>query len=706
MAEMASWPQVAFYSPDRKKFVMVLKKGNLEQNTNDYSLLLWKTDDIFRTSSPEVLLVMSSSSNRAAIENLSWLPDNESIAFLGEHRGELRQVYTFNTRLHKLVRITDHPTNITWFSMTRNAEVLAYSAEAPVQSFFNDDTLRHGVVISTQTFARLVKDTDWNMVSEQLFVKSRGHLVRRLKTINRFMSESNYGPPTLSPDGKYIVLTTHPAELPEWWQDYTDPEVRQIAEEKIRSGQFYFFYRYELIDTHTGQSRVLIDAPTGVYGTELAWLPDSHSVVISNVYLPLVGATGDERKARQANTYVVEVKIPDGEVTKIARNTDEDLILRDWNAETSLLDMEGGRKKPKLGPKMYFEKRGEVWQKVEKGQEEAWPEIVVEEDTNTPPKIFASDSKAHSKAILLDLNPQFSKLKFVKVDEIKWKGSDGHDVNGGLYYPADYIAGRKYPLVIQTHGWRAGVFLIDGIFHSAFAAQALAGNDIMVLQANEGFDDLNTPKEVEREVSTFEGAIDYLDQRGLIDRNRVGIIGFSRTCFFVKYALTHSTYHFAAASIEDGIEASYFQYVTSASSLPYTARAYPSYNGGPPFGENLKSWLERSPGFNLDKVLTPVRLVETSGEKLFEDWEWYVGLSQLGKPVEMVMMQDGAHPVVKPWDRMISQQGNVDWFLFWLKGEEDPDLTKAAQNARWRELRKLQEQNDRQPQQANPPSVH
>jgi hypothetical protein len=41
----------------------------------------------------------------------------------------------------------------------------------------------------------------------------------------------------------------------------------------------------------------------------------------------------------------------------------------------------------------------------------------------------------------------------------------------------------------------------------------------------------------------------------------------------------------------------------------------------------------------------------------------------------------------KPWDRMVSQQGNVDWFAFWLKGEEDPDASKSEQYARWRRLR-------------------
>jgi len=52
---------------------------------------------------------------------------------------------------------------------------------------------------------------------------------------------------------------------------------------------------------------------------------------------------------------------------------------------------------------------------------------------------------------------------------------------------------------------------------------------------------------------------------------------------------------------------------------------------------------------------------------------------------------------------MLSQQGNVDWFCFWLKGEEDPAPAKVEQYARWRDLRKLQQENDKKP--ATPPSA-
>ncbi len=38
---------------------------------------------------------------------------------------------------------------------------------------------------------------------------------------------------------------------------------------------------------------------------------------------------------------------------------------------------------------------------------------------------------------------------------------------------------------------------------------------------------------------------------------------------------------------------------------------------------------------------------------------------------------------------LLRQQGAVDWFAFWLKGEADPDPAKAAQYTRWRALRPL-----------------
>jgi len=44
------------------------------------------------------------------------------------------------------------------------------------------------------------------------------------------------------------------------------------------------------------------------------------------------------------------------------------------------------------------------------------------------------------------------RFRLPRQEKITWKGADGVTVEGLLYYPTDYQAGTRYPLVVQTHG--------------------------------------------------------------------------------------------------------------------------------------------------------------------------------------------------------------------------------------------------------------
>ena len=109
-----------------------------------------------------------------------------------------------------------------------------------------------------------------------------------------------------------------------------------------------------------------------------------------------------------------------------------------------------------------------------------------------------------------------------------------------------------------------------------------------------------------------------------------------------------------------------------------------------PFGEEgLKQWMEESPSFNLGRSVAPTWL-EAHGASggILSQWEWFAVLSILRQPVEYLYLPDAAHKLVKPRERMAAQQGIVDWFTFWLKGEEDPSPLKAEQYARWNALQR------------------
>jgi dipeptidyl aminopeptidase/acylaminoacyl peptidase len=205
---------------------------------------------------------------------------------------------------------------------------------------------------------------------------------------------------------------------------------------------------------------------------------------------------------------------------------------------------------------------------------------------------------------------------------------------------------------------------------------------------------VTTPGEGPCVVSGYEAAANQLVSEGLVDASRIGIIGFSRTCFYVLETLTTSSLRLKAASITDGFIVSYLQFMMADHGDGVRVEAN-SMIGAPPFGDGLEQWLKRSPGFNLDKVNTPLLVVGEGPLSVLHMWEPYAGLRYLHKPVDLIMLNTDEHVLSNPAVRLASQGGSVDWFRFWLKDEEDPDPAKAEQYARWRELRSLQTQNDR-----------
>jgi len=694
--EMTRLESGAKFSPDGTKFVVVLRKGNLEQNTNQYSLVLWSTGGIFGSARAQTLVTMSSSSNRPAIQNITWLPDNTTIAFLGENPGDVQQLYTVNVFTRDLKKLTNHPTSLLCYGMSADESRFAYIAEAPIERLVDDDARRQGIVISTQRLDLLLGGKQGpSFDTNQLFVEdSQG--ARRVALKAKIANDPDCA---MSPDGKYVISEVNVEQFSDSWKGYTDPYLQVFTHKQLASGQVSFLRQYVAIDTSTDQIRTLLDSPIR-WLSSVAWSPDSKSVVLAGVYLPLDNTKGDERRKRQSTRFVVEIKIPSMEVSEIQNEDEasEHFNERDdgnvtrtttWDASTGNLTHILHDWENTTDFKLVFQKDGGRWMKKKAIPDKSQPEVVLEQDMNHPPMLFAVDRATGQKVLLLDLNPQFSSLRFGRVEAVKWKGSDGHIVNGGLYYPIDYVKGSKYALVIQTHGWEPAKFWIDGPFTTAFAAQELAGKDIFVLQADEivGGSDWGTIKEVNREVSAFEGAIEDLDHRGLIDRNRVGVIGFSRTGTFLSYALTRSRYRFAAASVADGSDFGPSEFRLIANVGRDYVLSFEKFYGGLPFGEHLESWLALSPEFHFDQVRTPLRMVATGPEMLIAQWGWFTSLLALGKPVEMVYLPEGDHVLEKPWERMVSQEGNVDWFSFWLNREEDSDPTKAEEYSRWRRLR-------------------
>jgi hypothetical protein len=313
--------------------------------------------------------------------------------------------------------------------------------------------------------------------------------------------------------------------------------------------------------------------------------------------------------------------------------------------------------------------------------------LELHQDLNQSPSVWAASVNDSRQTEIWNPNPQIAAKLSSVASVYQWLDKDKRQWTGGLLLPSGFKQGVRYPLIIQTHGFNPNEFLVDGAWSTANAARPLADAGFVVLQVEDKYEQVGTPEEAQIHVNGYAAAIDQLAVSGLVDPKKVGIIGFSRTCWFVEESLLEAPGRYAAAVIADGADQSYFQYMLVAPELPGLESE--RYNGGKPVGKALESWIKKAPNFRLSVLLTPLRLQAINPASLVGEWEIYASLRVQRKPVDMVYFPLGQHVLQNPAERTASQQGDVDWFRFWLQGYERPRPEDPDQYKRWEQLREL-----------------
>jgi dipeptidyl aminopeptidase/acylaminoacyl peptidase len=680
----------AYFSPDRKQIAVVLKRGNLERNTNEYSLLLFKTSDVFASPKPRVLASMSSSSNREGITDVEWLTDNDTLLFRGENPGEASGIYAVSSKTGTVHKLTNHPTNVIAFSSDARGQTIVYAAERPAARIRTERVQREQVTVSNQDMSELLigMRVDNN---RDLFVLNTTTGTTHPLPIAPELKGRLYGDVlhfSLSPDGKQLAVSLNLTEVPASWHEYQEHVLARVVSRILPKDSLSYVFRYAVIDIVTGEARILFEGPVSYHGSEIVWRWDARSLVLTGVFLPIEVARQDSK--RLSVPAPVEIDVKSLQYTKLA-NEDLRFVEQENDGSSMTFETRHGPNSRTYPESRYFRHEGTRWLPAgPPAKEKPLLAVAAEQDLNTPPKIVATDSTSGQKAVLLDPNPQLREIEFGKVEAITFTGAMHQEVRAGLYFPAGFVSGKRYPLVVQTHGFEPSSFWIDGSFTTAFAAQALAGRGFLVLQVPDVHAWDETTDEAPNMAETLERAVEYVDALGCLDRDRLGIIGFSRTGLYAYYLLTHSKLHFGAAVIADGSDGGYSQYLQFLNAHQYTASDSEAINGAAPFGSGLLYWLRRSPEFSLDMIDTPLMLQVNTPDNLPSMWAPFVGLKRLGKPVELLYFPTGTHMMEKPWDRLASQGGAVDWFSFWLMGEEAQGPEKAEKFKRWRDLRNLQ----------------
>src|SRR5260370_14696811 len=255
--------QAVRFSPDGKRFVLVLKKGNLEQNTNCFSLPTYRSADALHAPKPDSLLKMSSSSDRDAISQIRWLADSDTLTFLGENPGEVSQLYSFQISTKTLKKLTNQLTTIVSYDVTGDGSAIAFIAEPPAPKIADKEQGHSREVVIEGQYLDQILEGDYSLPEGQkVFWQMAGSSPRSVPVGRGYFP--GWGPIFLSPDGRYLVFSTDLGSnrmQPEW-AAHRDEHLEQMFASNIFKNTPSGLQQYLLFDSQNMSSPRFFNTPT------------------------------------------------------------------------------------------------------------------------------------------------------------------------------------------------------------------------------------------------------------------------------------------------------------------------------------------------------------------------------------------------------------------------------------------------------------
>lgn len=329
-------------------------------------------------------------------------------------------------------------------------------------------------------------------------------------------------------------------------------------------------------------------------------------------------------------------------------------------------------------------------------------------DADTPPEIYIGSLQTAQFERLTDLYAEEKrKLALAEVEKIQWASKDDRFIiDGFLVKPPGFDPKKKYPLLVNIHGGPSADYpndFYDLRFNPAFHSQVefYAARGYLVLNPNHrgGFSYGKMFKEALREGGRLGASydldiapgVDHLLRLGFVDEDKLGLMGASYGGYAAAWAVTQ-TRRYKAVSINDSMFNLHSDYGVT---YPTMREFYHHFMGGNPL-QVFHKYTRDSPLLLAGDIRTPalIRCGTQDGTMMSSSFctqsrELYAALRERDMPVELLIHPYEGHGILDAQTSREYLEHNLDWFNFWLKGEENPDPAKTEQYKRWRKLREL-----------------
>lgn len=292
-------------------------------------------------------------------------------------------------------------------------------------------------------------------------------------------------------------------------------------------------------------------------------------------------------------------------------------------------------------------------------------------DSATPEEVFLGDLHGAVRPVTTYGEPFLGQLQ--PTEHVTWLSDDGVEIEGILTYPVGYEEGKRYPLVVEIHGgptwrWEDRVMLN---WHDW--AQFLASHGYAVLMPNPrgstgyGHD---FQKLLQNDVGGGEsrdlvtGALAMVE-RGIADRERLGIAGWSWGGYLTAWTITQTDI-FSAAMMGAGLANMISDHgqddIPSANLLYYPGQPY----------DHMEAYWSSSPIRYVANVTTPTLILHGDQDARVhpaQGAEYFRALKVRGVPVRFVRYPREKHGISERTHQIDVMTRILDWFDRYLKRE-------------------------------------
>src|SRR5579872_652040 len=621
-------------SPDGRYVAYGVQQTNWEEN--DFVQQIW----IAVTATGEHYQLTS---GKKSSNGPQWSPDSRRIAFVSDRDGK-RQIYIISPAGGEAAQLTTEENGVGGIAWSPDGSSIAFTSTGPDNKAKKDRKEKYG------DFEIIGGDYSMNhlwVVKVPTEIPSDHKQLPKPEELTKG-DQLNIGSFSWSPDGRRIAF------------DATrDPDLGSQDTQQV--------YVLDMNDHHV---RKLLEM-AGPNGNP-KWSPDGKEIAF-------VTANGD-KFFFYSNRYIAAVPADGGTARVLTKEFDEDTNLIDWSADgiyfnalqktaahVYRLDPATSAIRRLSGPDAYHAS-GASFTKDHRTM------AGVGAQPNHFAEVFVSSVSDFAPKYLSDVSAQWKDFQLATREVIQWKSKDGAEIEGVLIKPAGYDPSRKYPLLVVIHGGPTGV---DTPLMSAdryYPVEMFAAKGALVLKPNyrgsagygAKFRALNVRNLGIGDYEDVISGVDHLIAKGMVDKDRVGSMGWSEGGYISAFITCYSD-RFKAVSVGAGIS-DWMTYYVNTDIHPFTRQ----YLKATPW-EDAEIYRKTSPITYVNRARTPTLIQHGDQDKRVpppNSFELYQALRDRGVPAKLILYKGFGHPINKPKQQRAVMEHNYEWFSKYIWGEE------------------------------------